>query len=268
MKKLILLLTIFSALFLAACDGSSNNNDTAARAGKYLCTEISMDGLTMNPDGKWLQLNADGTATSFLTEEESDAEWRLKGDSFTMSVAGKPVGTGKFQGETLTITLSEIQYTFLREGSANQTSGSGSSYATLTCYGDLYSVRYPTERFHEDPAGMSDLYTEDGTQGWVTRLDSEQRVAEWLASFDGKAVDEAIQDYQTQELTVAGYPARAIIYQNADGWHSEVIVNFGADLGTDTYPMYAAYLYFSGATYLSVWGDDVQAIVNSLTLTN
>ena len=54
MKKFILLLTLLGVLALAACDGSSNNNDTAAHAGKYLCTEISMDGLTMNPDGKWL----------------------------------------------------------------------------------------------------------------------------------------------------------------------------------------------------------------------
>ena len=30
--------------------------------------------------------------------------------------------------------------------------------------------------------------------------------------------------------------------------------------------MYAAYLYFTGPTYLSVWSEDVQAIVNSLTL--
>ena len=49
-------------------------------------------------------------------------------------------------------------------------------------------------------------------------------------------------------------------------WNSEVLVNFGKDLGNDTYPMYAAYLYFTGPTYLSVWSEDVQAIVNSLTL--
>ena len=120
--------------------------------------------------------------------------------------------------------------------------------------------------FQPDPAGLSDLYTDDGTKGWITKLDSEERVTEWLASFDAKGTSETVTDYQTMDLTVAGYSARAIVYQDETGWNSEVLVNFGKDLGNDTYPMYAAYLYFTGPTYLSVWSEDVQAIVNSLTL--
>ena len=115
-------------------------------------------------------------------------------------------------------------------------------------------------------AGLSDLYTDDGTKGWITKLDSAERVTEWLASFDAKGTSETVTDYQTMDLTVAGYSARAIVYQDETGWNSEVLVNFGKDLGNDTYPMYAAYLYFTGPTYLSVWSEDVQAIVNSLTL--
>ena len=120
--------------------------------------------------------------------------------------------------------------------------------------------------FQPDPAGLSDLYTDDGTKGWITKLDSAERVTEWLASFDAKGTSETVTDYQTMDLTVAGYSARAIVYQDETGWNSEVLVNFGKDLGSDTYPMYAAYLYFTGPTYLSVWSEDVQAIVNSLTL--
>lgn len=69
------------------------------------------------------------------------------------------------------------------------------------------------------------------------------------------------------ELTVGGYPARAIVYWDEQGWRSEVMVNFGKNLGNETYPMYAAYLYFTGVTYMSVWSEEVQGIVNSLTQT-
>ena len=155
----------------------------------------------------------------------------------------------------------------VREGTQPQEGDSDSgTYATFTCYGGLYSVRYASDVFQPDPAGLSDLYTDDGTKGWITKLDSAERVTEWLASFDAKGTSETVTDYQTMDLTVAGYSARAIVYQDETGWDSEVLVNFGKDLGNDTYPMYAAYLYFTGPTYLSVWSEDVQAIVNSLTL--
>ena len=163
--------------------------------------------------------------------------------------------------------MSGMEYTFAREGTQPQEGDSDSgTYATFTCYGGLYSVRYASDVFQPDPAGLSALSTGDGTKGWITKLDSEERVTEWLASFDAKGTSETVTDYQPLDLTVAGYSARAIVYQDETGWNSEVLVNFGEDLGSDTYPMYAAYLYFTGPTYLSVWSEDVQAIVNSLTL--
>ena len=113
---------------------------------------------------------------------------------------------------------------------------------------------------------MSDLYTEDGVKGWITKLDTEERVTEWLAGFDEKETNENVQDYQTMEYTVAGYPARAIVYQDAAGWHSEVIVNFGKDMGNETYSMYAAYIYFTGDTYVSVWNEEIQGMINSLSI--
>ena len=120
--------------------------------------------------------------------------------------------------------------------------------------------------FYPDQAGLSDLYTDDGTKGWITKLDSAEPVTEWLASFDAKGPARPSPTIKPWTSTVAGYSARAIVYQDETGWNSEVLVNFGKDLGNDTYPMYAAYLYFTGPTYLSVWSEDVQAIVNSLTL--
>ena len=67
---------------------------------------------------------------------------------------------------------------------------------------------------------------------------------------------------------MASYPAWAIVFGDEQGWHSEVVVNFGKDLGNETYLIYAAYLYFTGETYMSVWSEEVQRIVNSLTLTS
>ena len=195
------------------------------------------------------------------------SEWQLSGEAFTMTIAGKTVATGTLQSNQLTLEMSGMEYTFAREGTQPQEGDSNSgTYATFTCYGGLYSVRYASDVFQPDPAGLSDLYTGDGTKGWITKLDSEERVTEWLASFDAKGTSETVTDYQTLDLTVAGYSARAIVYQDETGWNSEVLVNFGKDLGNDTYPMYASYLYFTGPTYLSVWSEDVQAIVNSLTL--
>lgn len=210
MKKFPLLcLTLLWSLGLTACGTSpgqppTENSASADYLGKYLCTSITMDNLTMNPTGKWLTLKADGTAATFLTEEESEAEWRLSGDKFTMTVAGKTIGTGKLQGSTLTLEMMGMEYTFSQEGVLAQEQADGTAFATFTCYGNLYAVRYPTALFRQDPAGLSDLYSGDGTQGWITKLDTPERVNEWLVGFDEKGAKEGIEDYQSLELTVAG----------------------------------------------------------------
>ena len=251
MKKIsVIFLAGLLSVGLTACQTSPTPDGDATQAnvaylGQYDCVSIAMDQLTMNPAGKWVQLHADGTMTTFLTEGSDEAEWTVSGENFTMTVAGKTVGTGTLVGGTLTLDLSGVEYTLTQEGTAPT-----------------------TERYHEDPAGVSDLYTDDGVKGWITKLDTQERVDEWLTGFDAKAVDESIENYQTLDLTVAGYSARAIVYQDANGWHSEILVPFGKDLGTKTYPMYAAYLYFAGDTYEGVWNEDIQSIVSSLSVSS
>ena len=61
-----------------------------------------------------------------------------------------------------------------------------------------------------------------------------------------------VEDYPSPARTVVSYPAWAIVYRYEQGWHREVVVNFGKDLGNETYPMHAAYIYFTGETYVSV----------------
>ena len=275
MKKIsVIFLAGLLSVGLTACQTSPTPDGDATQAnvaylGRYDCVSIAMDQLTMNPAGKWVQLHADGTMTTFLTEGSDEAEWTVSGENFTMTVAGKTVGTGTLAGGTLTLDLSGVEYTLTQEGTTpTSDSDPAATHATFNCYGGLYAVRYPTERYHEDPAGVSDLYTDDGVKGWITKLDTQERVDEWLAGFDAKAVDESIENYQTLDLTVAGYSARAIVYQDANGWHSEILVPFGKDLGTKTYPMYAAYLYFAGETYEGVWNEDIQSIVSSLSVSS
>lgn len=88
MKKLLRFLLICTlTIGLSACESNASNPQTTGNAdadylGKYLCTGITLDGLTMNPNGKWLELNADGTVTTFLTEEADEAEWKLEGENF------------------------------------------------------------------------------------------------------------------------------------------------------------------------------------------
>ena len=107
-------------------------------------------------------------------------------------------------------------------------------------------------------AARPDLYSNDGPKGWITKLNALERATEWLTDFAEKTHCPGVEDYQSLELTVAGYPARAIVYRDEQGWHSEVVVNLGKDLGNETYPMYAAYLYFTGETYMLVWSDEIQ----------
>ncbi|MFR5024685.1 MAG: hypothetical protein ACLTC3_00065 [Evtepia gabavorous] len=172
----------------------------------------------------------------------------IEGENFTMTIAGKMVGAGTLQGNELLVGNDGDGIHVCSGGNRSGRAG-GILQQWFFCH--VYLLWKPVcgsvshrPFFQQDPAGLSDLYTEGGVKGWITKLDTEERVTEWLAGFDEKETNENVQDYQTMEYTVAGYPARAIVYQDAEGWHSEVIVNFGKDMGNETYSMYAAYIYF------------------------
>ncbi len=267
MKNLWFSPSVCCALVLCACGDTAASQDNTAYVGNYVCTGITMDGLAMNPRGKWLELHADGTATTFLTAASNEAEWQLSGEAFTMTIAGKTVATGTLQSNQLTLemsgwnTPSPGRAPSLRRGTAIL-GPMPPSPATggFTLFGMPRMCSTRTRRACPTSTPMTG--PKAGSPSWTARSGSP----EWLASFDAKGTSETVTDYQTMDLTVAGYSARAIVYQDETGWNSEVLVNFGKDLGNDTYPMYAAYLYFTGPTYLSVWSEDVQAIVNSLTL--
>ena len=224
-----------------------------------------IDGLTMNPNGKWLELNADGTELTFLQRKWTKWNGKIeRGKSFTMTIAGKMVGAGTLQGNELVEMMGWNTRLFRRNRSGR---AGGILQQWFFCH--VYLLWKPvcgSVSHRPFPARSSWdclIFTQKtGVKGWITKLDTEERVTEWLAGFDEKETNENVQDYQTMEYTVAGYPARAIVYQTQRAG-SEVIVNFGKDMGNETYSMYAAYLLLQGIR-MYPYGMKIQGMINSL----
>lgn len=284
MKKFpLFLLTLAAALLLTACGSTTAQSEDAGsndpNLGKYLCTSMEVDGMSLNPNGQWIQLEAQGKATVFLSEEPDEGQWTLSGTSFTMTMGGETVATGTLDGGRLTMDLMGTSCVFCKEGTyepAQQSDSVASDQAAseaealpdtaLFSCGGLYTVTYPTSLLHPAEDGLTDLVSDDGLQVWVTRLDSKDQVTSWREVAETKSTGQDCQNFESFQLTAAGYDAQAILYQGEDGWHSEVLVDFGRNLGRDGKDLYAACLYFAGDSQEAVWSEEVQAIVASLHL--
>ena len=291
-KPFLSVLTLVLALTLCACGGSAEPSEpmeapvTAAsndpNLGIYTCTSVKMDDMDIGAEGQWIQLNAQGNAVIFLVDEPDEGQWSLNGSIFTLTMTGETVGTGTLKNGVLTLDLMGTQCVFLRDGAEapKETAPEAPAetedeeadlppvgYAYLSCYGDLYRITYPTDLFQPSSDGLTDLVGHEGTKGWITRLDSREAVDQWLSGFSAKADSQEVLSCESLSLTVTGYPAQAVVYEDAKGWHSAVVVNFGRDLGDKTSPMYAACLSFSGDSLEAVWNDEIQAMAASLELT-
>lgn len=288
MKKFpVFLLTLAAALLLAACGSTAaqpaDADSSDPNLGKYLCTSMEVEGMSLNPDGQWIQLASQGKAIVFLSEEPDEGLWSLSGTTFTMTMGGETVATGTLEGGRLTIDLMGTACVFCKEGtfepaqesdnvSSDQAAGDSEPQAEVlpdtarfSCSG-LYSITYPTALLHPAGDGLTDLVSDDGLQVWVTRLDSKDQVASWREVAETKSTGQDCQNFESFQLTAAGYDAQAILYQGEDGWHSAVLVDLGKNLGRDGKDFYAACLYFAGNSREAVWSQDVQDIVASLDL--
>lgn len=295
MKRLFPLVCLL-LLMAGGCADSAAPAVTPAQTqalGTYWCTSAALDGVELGAQGQWLRLQEDGTATLFLIGEPDEGSWSLNGTHFTMAIGAETVASGTLNQGVLTIKLMEMDCVFLREdlneteplpqsaapaaetaasSVTGQTAGSGTpdDMATLTCYGGLYQVTYPTALFSPAGDGLTDLVSDTGAKAWVTRLDSKEAVEVWLARFQQEAETPSEEaDMPSPVLlsfTAADFPAQVLITFDGTLWHSEVIVKFGRDVGTRDYPMYAACLTFSGPTWDSVWGEDIQAMVGSIVV--
>lgn len=295
-KKRLLLpalaLLLMSLLGLGACGGGTAEapvetaSPTAAgdtSQGLYTCVSVKMDDMDIGAEGQWLQLSPRGQARIFLNQQPDPCQWTLNGTSFTLTMTGEKVGTGTLKNGVLTLDLMGTQCVFLKAGTeapketpaaiaapaedkTEEADLPPAGCAYLSCSGDLYRVTYPTARFQPSADGLTDLVGQDGTQGWLARLDTREAVDQWLAGLAAKADSPEILSCEPLSLTVADSPAQGAVYQDDKGWHSAVVVDFGRNRGSKTYPMFAACLSFSGDSREAVWSEDIQSIAASLEL--
>ncbi|MDO4516683.1 MAG: hypothetical protein Q4C76_06080 [Bacillota bacterium] len=295
-KKLLLLpalaLVLACLLGLGACGETAEvPGETAAptaagdaNQGLYTCVSVKMNDMDIGAEGQWLQLSPRGQARIFLNQQPDPCQWSLNGTNFTLTITGEKVGTGTLKNGVLTLDLMGTQCVFLKDGAeapkeppaaANTAPAKDKTeeadlppagHAYLACSGDLYRVTYPTARFQPSSDGLTDLVGRDGTQGWLARLDTREAVDQWLAGLAAKADSPEVLSCQPLSLTVAGSPAQGAVYQDDKGWHSAVVVDFGRNRGSKTYPMFAACLSFSGDSREAVWSEDIQSIAASLEL--
>ena len=130
MKKFpVFLLTLAAALLLAACGSTAaqpaDADSSDPNLGKYLCTSMEVEGMSLNPDGQWIQLASQGKATVFLSEEPDEGLWSLSGTTFTMTMGGETVATGTLEGGRLTVDLMGTACVFCKEGTFEPAQESG-----------------------------------------------------------------------------------------------------------------------------------------------
>ncbi len=278
-------LTLLMILSLCACGGqpqetaedpeapaATETNDPSL--GRYLCTAVTMDGMDLGADGQWLTLKEGGEAILYLGGEADEAKWTLSGTAFTLTMGSETVATGTLAEGTLTADLMGMSCTFIKEGAQipSETPTEETppaeftpSMGTFTCQG-LYTVTYPLDTFQAPGDGLTDLVSASGTKIWFTKLDTKVDANRWQSDFEAKLAGESILQFEQLTLTAGEYPAEAVIYEEADGWHAAVLVDFGRNRGAEGKPMTAASLYLSGPTREDVWNDNVQSMVSSLKL--
>ena len=318
MNKPITGLLLFAGLCcLTACQRlpfAPLESSLERNAGAYGCTALSIQDLSLDPEGKWIRLDSDGSAGICLAGEEEPGTWSVTGETVTLTLDGEDT-VGTLQDGVLEITLREMSGTYVRGGltvsepesqpeeppsqpeePASQSepevgqetpddsksqeasppeeppSESGTEPSpppaalVFSCYGGLYAMEYPADRYEAGEPGGPDLRSEDGTQLWFSRLSTPELVRTWLDGFMEKGSGQQYLSYEGHSWSIGTIPAQSIVYQDEEGWHAEAILSFDRDRGTAEYPMYAAYVTVSGPERESVWNADIRSILNSITL--
>lgn len=276
-------LTLLMLLALCACGSQPQETAEVPEApaateindpnlGRYTCTAVTMDGMDLGPDGQWLELEADGKAILFLVGEPDEAKWTLAGTAFTLTMGGETVATGTLVDGTLTAQLMGMDCTFVKGGAVQETAPAESAQTeyvppmgSFSCQG-LYTVTYPQDLFQAPGDGLTDLVSTAGAKVWFTKLDTRADASQWRTDFETKLAGTAILQSEQLELTAGEYPAEAVVYEDADGWHAAILVDFGRNRGSEGRAMAAACIYLSGPTREAVWTDEIQSMVSSLRL--
>ena len=288
MKRLTALcLVLVLLLSLAACGGQTQQSpesleEPAVTApadpnlGRYTCTAVAMDGMDLGPDGQWLELEANGKALLCLGGETDDAAWTLSGTAFTLTMGSQTVATGTLAQGILTVKLMGMDCTFIREAAATPETPATTpaetpetvytpSMGTFSCQG-LYTVTYPLDSFQAPGDGLTDLIAPDGTKVWFTKLDTRADANQWRTDMESKLAGTTILQFETLELTAGDYPVEGVLYEDAEGWHAALLVDFGRNRGSDGRSMAAACIYLAAPTREAVWNEPIQTMVSSLKL--
>ena len=319
MKKSITVLLLVGLFCLSACQRipfAPLSTALERNAGAYGCTALSIQDLSLDPNGKWIRLDSDGTAGVCLAGAEEPGRWDLSGEQITLTLDGEDT-VGSLKDGVLEICLREMEGTYVRgtpsdaeeekalpeasdpapspeeteapEPPEEETSPGEQDPAvteepssasedrvappaeeeaalSFSCYGGLYTMEYPADRFQPGEPGGPDLQAEDGTMLWFSRLSTAELVRTWLDGFMEKGTGQQYLSYEGHSWSVGVIPAQSIVYQDEDGWHAEAILSFDRDRGTAEYPMYAAYVTVSGPERESVWNADIRSILNSIHL--
>lgn len=286
MRKTFLTLALLTLTLLGGCTADTAKppaESTAAsdaELGRYTCVSVQADGMDIGAEGQWIQLDPRGHALLFLMDTPDQGKWSRSGSKFTLTQGGETVGRGTLENGKLTLDLMGTQCVFTKDGTGataavvpdpepdeDEADRPPEGCAFLACYGDLYRVTYPTDTFQPSTDGLTDLTDpERGTQLWLSRLDSREAVEQWRTGLEEKADRQDTLSWEALSLPVGDWTAQGAVYEDDKGWSATLVVDFGKDKGTKTYPMYAAVLSFAGADREAVWNETLQALAESLEL--
>lgn len=115
MKQLsALFLALLMTLSLCACGGSKADPNL----GKYNCTSIVMNDVNLGSGDEWVELQAGGKASVYMSGETRNAEYTLEENALTMTIDGQEVGSGTLENGVLTMDFLGMTCVFEQEVAA------------------------------------------------------------------------------------------------------------------------------------------------------
>ena len=115
MKKTVsLLLALCLLLTLCAC----GSQKTDPNLGKYNCVSLVLDGVSMDPSGEWIDLQADGKLSMYLMDEPDDGTWTISDGAITIHIDDSGDLTGTIADGVINVNIQGVDCIFARDGAS------------------------------------------------------------------------------------------------------------------------------------------------------